>query len=95
MNKFKIVINDCYGGFSIKEKYKEMITKSKKWFPCEELRTHPALIRLIEELGSIEVSDSCSALKIVEMDKGTKYRIEEYDGKERIEYDSYEYWSVA
>jgi hypothetical protein len=91
MKKVKIVINDCYGGFGIKEKYKEIITKSKDYIPCYEFRTHPELIRLIEELGSEEVSDNCSSLKVVEINEGTKYRIEDYDGLEHIAYDSPDY----
>ena len=59
-----------------------------------ENRTDPVLVQVIEELGR-EANGFCSDLKIAELPKGTKYRIDEYDGSETVmtpdEYD----WCIA
>ena len=57
-------------------------------------RDDHALIQVIEELGA-EASDRFSNLQIAELDVGTKYRIDEYDGYENVmKQDDYD-WSVA
>lgn len=48
-----------------------------------EDRSDPLLIQVIEELGDA-ASGFCAELKIVEIPDGTKYEIEEYDGKEWV-----------
>ena len=47
-------------------------------------RTDKVLVRVVEELGE-EANGSCSQLSIVELPDGSKYRINEYDGRESIE----------
>ena len=57
-------------------------------------RTDPALIQVVEELGR-EADGSCAKLKIAEVPSGTLYRIDEYDGSERVmTNDDYD-WTVA
>ena len=57
-------------------------------------RTDPALVQVVEELGE-RANDSFAALYIVEVPKGTRYRIDEYDGRESVmTIDDYE-WSRA
>lgn len=50
---------------------------------CDELRAHPELIRIIEEMGDA-ANGSCAELAIVEIPDGTDYEISEYDGREHI-----------
>jgi len=49
----------------------------------KEVRTNPAVIQVVKELGS-EAGDRHSELKIVEIPDGTDFTIESYDGKEYI-----------
>jgi hypothetical protein len=48
-------------------------------------RNDPILIQVVEELGS-EASGACANLKIVDIEKGRWFKIDEYDGFESIEY---------
>jgi hypothetical protein len=114
--KTKIVINACYGGFTVsnaamkryaelmgfeynapvKEYYTSYVIDSNgvKIGDYEIDRTDPVLVQVVEELGD-EANGMCSKLKIVELEKGTLYRIEEYDGFEHIEVDADIEWKVA
>lgn len=57
-------------------------------------RDDPALIEVIEELGERAAGD-CAKLAIEEVETGTLWRIDEYDGNESImTQDSYE-WNIA
>ena len=57
-------------------------------------RTDPALVQVVEELGD-EASGDCAELCIRELEPGTKYRLQEYDGSEWIETEADILWSVA
>tara|TARA_R110000772_G_scaffold99174_2_gene198837 strand:- start:4124 stop:4486 length:363 start_codon:yes stop_codon:yes gene_type:complete len=57
-------------------------------------RTDPALVQVVEELGE-KSWGSCSKLYVVEIPKGTQYRIDEYDGLEHLETRDRINWSVA
>ena len=114
--KTKIVINACYGGFSVSnaamKRYAELMGFEYKapvnmHYPAyvidangDEIsdyeidRADPVLVQVVEELGD-EANGTCSKLKIMELDKGTLYRIEEYDGFEHIEVDTDIQWKVA
>jgi hypothetical protein len=112
----KIVINACYGGFSISnaamKRYAELMGFEYK-APVKEYytsyvidlagteisdyeinRTDPVLVQVVEELGD-EANGMCSLLRIVELEKGTLYRIEEYDGFEHIETKADIEWKIA
>lgn len=77
----KIVINVCFGGFSLSEE------------ACKELgltyggrdveRNDPALIEVVERLGR-RANGSFADLKIVEIPDGVEWEIDEYDGSERV-----------
>ena len=57
-------------------------------------RTDPILVQVVEELGA-SANGSFADLKIAEVPRGTKYRIDEYDGSESVmTSDDYE-WEVA
>ena len=57
-------------------------------------RTDPALVQVVEELGD-KANDEFARLAIAEVEEGTRYRIDEYDGRESVmtvfDYD----WSIA
>lgn len=57
-------------------------------------RDDPVLVQVVEELGAA-ANGQCANLKIVDLAKGTLWRIDEYDGNEHVAtQDSYE-WKVA
>jgi hypothetical protein len=57
-------------------------------------RRDPILIQVVEELGE-EANGVCANLKIAELPTGDKYRIDEYDGMERVMLiDDYD-WHIA
>lgn len=93
----KVVYNDCFGGFGLSDKalkrYNDITGKERKY--CWDMdRADPALVQVVEELGKAASSD-LGSLKIAEVPEGTKYRIDEYDGNERImTIDDYA-WSIA
>lgn len=58
-------------------------------------RSDPDLIKVVEELGTKEASGPYSKLEIVEIEPGVKFRVQEYDGYEYIEYEHTTEWCVA
>lgn len=91
----KIVINTRYGGFGISdlavEKYMERTQidldsrDGPHWMDrayCLD-RDDPHLVAIVEELGAL-ANGPHARLKIVEIPDGTKWQIEENDGKEWI-----------
>lgn len=143
----KIVINSCYGGFSLSPKgerrYLELkglksyfYTQSKYTFrdgeseytridniddvpdiffycttydqgasisdfpedifrPSMLKRNDPILIQVIEELGA-ESFGKCAKLKIVDIENGRWFKIDEYDGYESVQYrDIDDEWILA
>jgi hypothetical protein len=96
----KIVYNRCYGGFGISPagilRYAEIkgIADSKSISMYNISRHDPALVQVVEELGD-RASGDCANLKVADVPDGTRYRIDEYDGNERVmTVDDYD-WSVA
>ena len=84
----KIVINDCYGGFSLSHKaqtrYAELNGAELKGYGGRQTeRDDPILIKVIEELGE-DADGEYAALKIVEIPEGVRWQIEEYDGMEWV-----------
>lgn len=93
---YKVVINRCYGGFSLSPMAEELYLKYSSVdnpdnFYSRKLERHdPILIRVVEELGK-DANNRFSELVIVELDSN-QYRIEEYDGMETVyEQDSIEW----
>jgi hypothetical protein len=57
-------------------------------------RSDPDLIAVIEALGE-KANGACADIRITDIPAGTRYRIDEYDGNERVmTVDDYD-WSVA
>jgi hypothetical protein len=69
-------INDMYYKYpTIRERYWEC------WI--RQNRTHPLLVRVVEELGEA-ASGRYAKLKVVDVPDGVDYEIDEYDGIEHI-----------
>ncbi len=49
----------------------------------DEYRNHPALVRVVEELGD-RANGRCAELRVVEVPDGADWEIDEYDGNEHI-----------
>lgn len=79
----KIVINDCFGGFSVDEKVAERMGYSRFDTRCDEIRTEPSLIEAIE--NGENCNGFCARLIVVEIpEEATDFEIVEYDGLEHI-----------
>ena len=97
----KIVYNACYGGFSVSQdvlnRYAELVGKPVEEYNVYEDfdRADPILIQVIEELGLEKSSGWCAKLRFRELEPGTLYRIEEYDGYESVITADEEVWSIA
>lgn len=102
----KVVTNNCYGGFSLSERALKLLQQRKQekgidisnisvYLDDEISRHDPDLIYVVEHLGSERASGECAEL-IVEELYNHIYRIEEYDGLERIVYpDSEQDWCIV
>lgn len=90
---YKVVINNCYGGFGLSRKAVEMLQDLKhengdKNFIysqlSDELPRHDSdLVKVVETLGK-EASSSFANLEVEEI-YSRLYKIDEYDGLERID----------
>lgn len=104
----KIAYNNRFGGFSLSRAAilrGRKISGDSEWGGCvlknddygylrDHSRTDPILIRVIEELG-IKANGPCANLAITDIPAGSQYRIDEYDGNERVmTIDDYD-WQTA
>ena len=88
----KVVINRCYGGFSISLAAKTMYMDLTKDHPkprnfyCNSdiARDDPHLIAVIEEMGTQAASGQYSKLKIITIPDDVQWTVQEYDGVEWI-----------
>ncbi len=78
----KIVINRCFGGFSLSEEAEKLIG-AKSYMDYDEDRENPKLIEVVEKLGAA-ANGACANLRIVEIPEDVEYTIEEYDGIESV-----------
>lgn len=86
----KIVINNCYGGFSLSKKAFAQYCKETNTDPeadgvsdWEIPRDNPVLVRLVEEMGE-DADGVYAALKVVEIPDEVNWCIENYDGMEWV-----------
>jgi len=93
----EVVINSCYGGFSLSEEvYKELGLKwdgfgyidnedlgikSDNW---KAYRADKQLIKAIKKVGLDKASGKHAELEIIEIPNDVEWTIEEYDGVESI-----------
>lgn len=84
MPKNKVAYNDCYGIFLPSTKAFNWLLEHNPLFNDYNFlnRHDPLLIKCIETLGS-DINSTVSDIKIAEIE-GRVYRIEEYDGKEKV-----------
>lgn len=81
----KVVINVCYGGFSLSEMAIKTLGLESPY--ADISRTDKNLIALIEACGSEKVSGRYAELEIIEVpNEATDWEIQEYDGLENILY---------
>ena len=86
----KVVINNCYGGFSLSDagiarylELKGIEVPDKSFYDRDIPRDDPILIKVIQELG--DAADGFVAdLKIVDIPDDVDWYIEEYDGNEWV-----------
>lgn len=87
----KIVVNRCFGGFSLSQEAKVWISKnfpdtivdSFDTYGCGMKRDSAALVQCVEALGK-NASGRCASLQVVEIPDDVDWDIEEYDGSETI-----------
>ena len=49
-----------------------------------ELRSHPDLVKVVEDMGGKKASASLANLIIVKIPQGVKFKIDDYDGMEKV-----------
>lgn len=80
----KIVINDCYGGFSLSEEaYEELGVEGDSYALRCTGRNDADLVRVVEKLGEA-ANGACANLKVIEIPDDVEWHIEEYDGIEWV-----------
>ena len=84
----KVVINECFGGFSLSPKACEQLGLESAH--SDIARDDPALVKVVEELGQ-KSWGSCAELKVVEIPDDVKWHVDEYDGLEHVAED-HETW---
>lgn len=77
----KVVINACYGGFSVSDNCARALRLTDNY---QVSREDPRLIDYIERHGSAAASGPYSKLRVVEIPSDVRYTIEDYDGREHI-----------
>ena len=89
---YKIVINRCFGGFSLSKKasmllneqYGTNVDSEYGYTDCHDIpRHHKGLVEIVETLGT-SANGMCAALKVVCLHSPV-YRIHDYDGMEEVE----------
>ncbi len=86
--EIEIVINVCYGGFSLSDmamnKYISIKNLEKYQIREEDIkRDDKDLVKIVKQLGS-DAYGTYAELKIVKIPADVDWMIEEYDGKEYI-----------
>ena len=80
----EIVLNSCFGGFSLSEIACKKLGLINPYAPIG--RTDPRLIECVRTLGE-EANGNCASLRIVEIPNDcTDWEINDYDGVETITY---------
>jgi hypothetical protein len=88
--------DDSWSWSTVRFRIADLEDGSPDYFSCYDIedRTDPALIQVVEELRE-EADGDCANLLIRELEPGTKYRIQEYDGSEWVETEYDIDWQVA
>lgn len=83
-----VVINNCYGGFGLSDKAKDMYKKlacitDPSWYDRDIERDDPYLVKVVKDLG-MAANGPHSNLKIVEIPGDVDWLVQEYDGAEWV-----------
>ena len=98
----KIVINGCFGGFSLSREAVEWLNEHynmgielNKYNPDSNRpkieRYDPRLVECVETLGDYRASGKYAYLKVLTID-GNKYMIADYDGLETLYWPEMDSW---
>lgn len=84
----RIVINDCYGGFSLSDRARREYCRMagielSEFLDSEVARDDPYLVKIVKDLG-MGANGSCANLKVVEIPGDVDWQIEEHVGAEWI-----------
>lgn len=83
----KIVINACYGGFSLSkeaiESYQVRTGTEIGMFGSDVPRDNPVLVAIVEEMGR-RAAGGYAQLKVVEIPVDVEWTVEQHDGREWI-----------
>lgn len=87
--KYKVVINDCYGGFCLSKAATVWLAERGIFLKYQNLefledipRHEPLLVQCVETLGGA-ANGMCADLRIVEIETPA-YLISSYDGQESV-----------
>ena len=82
----KVVINGCYGGFSLSDEALAYLgIPGGSRYAYDDDRANPKLVECVEKLGEAVNHDSASYLYVVEVPDDVKWTITDYDGIEQVE----------
>ena len=82
----KVVINGCYGGFSLSDEALAYLgIPGGSRYAYEDDRTNPKLVECVEKLGEAASHGLGSSLYVVEGPDVVKWTITDYDGIEQVE----------
>ena len=88
----KVVINTCYGGFSVsKAVYDYLGIPWDNYGYINLERNDPTLIAAIEAVGLEAAAGRYAQLKIVDIPEDIEWYIDEYDGMESI-HENHKVW---
>lgn len=80
----RIVINSCFGGFSLSNKAIALLSERGQTMEYWDIpRDDPILVEVVEQLGE-EANGRCAELKIVEVPDNVRWTIEAFDGMEHV-----------
>jgi len=79
----KVVINKCYGGFSLSPKACAMMGLDSGHAGRNVRRDDPHLVQIVESLGEL-ANGKYAELKVVEIPDDVEWKIGDYDGMEHV-----------
>lgn len=92
----KLVINKCFGGFSLSPQAVSLIrTKLEATFQQQDIdellefdgrrvpRNLPEVVEAVESLG-VEANGRCADLRVIEIPDNIQWQVVEYDGNEHV-----------
>ena len=82
----KVVINGCYGGYSLSDEALAYLgIPGGSRYSYDDDRANPKLVECVEKLGEAASHELGSSLYVVEVPDDVKWTITDYDGIEQVE----------